>query len=61
MNPLTFLNSASVAVPLVCNIVLTTSMGVVRAAAKPPATPPAMQCVVGSYFFFGFIKVDNDS
>ena len=46
--PFTFLNSGSFAVPLVCSIVFTTSIGVVSAAAKPPATPPAAQCVKGS-------------
>ena len=29
----------------VCILVFTTSMGVVTAAAKPPATPPAVNCV----------------
>jgi hypothetical protein len=60
-NPLTFRNSGSVAVPLVCSIVLTTSIGVVRAAAKPPATAPAAQCVTGSYFLVGLIAVEIDS
>jgi len=60
-NPLTFRSSGSVAVPLVCSIVLTTSIGVVRAAAKPPATAPAEQCVTGSYFLVGLIAVEIDS
>jgi hypothetical protein len=59
--PLTFRNSESVAVPLVCNIVFTTSIGVVRAAANPPATAPAEQCVIGSYFLVGLIAVEIDS
>ena len=41
--------SMSVDEPLVCNSVFTTSKGVVAAAAKPPAKPPAVQCVSGSY------------
>jgi hypothetical protein len=42
-------------------MVLMTSIGVVRAAANPPATAPATQCVKGSYIFRGFIVVDMDS
>jgi len=61
MNPFTDRSSGSAAVPRVCNIVLITSMGVVKAAAKPPATAPAVQCVKGSYFLLGFIAVDMDS
>lgn len=38
-----------------------TSIGVVRAAANPPAMAPARQCVKGSYFLTGFIVVDMDS
>ena len=48
MKLLTFLTWGSVEVPRVWSIVLMTSMGVVRPAANPPATPPAMQCVNGS-------------
>jgi hypothetical protein len=48
-NPRTFRNSLSVAVPLVCSNVFITSSGVVMPAAIPPATPPAKQCVYGSY------------
>lgn len=61
VNPFTDLSSGSEAVPRVCSIVLITSIGVVRAAAKPPATAPAMQCVNGSYVLLGFIVVDIDS
>jgi len=42
-------------------MVLMTSIGVVNAAANPPAIAPATQCVHGSYLFVGFITVDNDS
>lgn len=58
---LMFCTAGSLDVPLVCKIVLMTSMGVVRPAAKPPATAPAKQCVTGSYFFVGFKVVDSDS
>src|SRR4051794_25990071 len=61
INPLTVLSSRSWALPRVCNMVLMTSIGVVRAAAKPPATAPAKQCVTGSYFLVGFINVEMDS
>lgn len=46
--PLAFRISASDDVPRVCNNVFTTSNGVVAAAAKPPARPPAVQCTSGS-------------
>lgn len=42
-------------------MVFITSIGVVRAAAKPPATAPARQCVRGSYSLRGFIVVEIDS
>ncbi len=45
---LTDLNSGSEADPRVWSIVLMTSMGVVKAAANPPAIAPAVQCVKGS-------------
>lgn len=61
INPLTCRSSGSEAVPLVCSIVLTTSIGVVSAAANPPATAPAEQCVTGSYTFLGFMNVEIDS
>jgi len=48
INPLHLLISASVELPLVCSSVFITSRGVVAAAAKPPASPPAVQCVSGS-------------
>lgn len=48
-NPLAPRISASVELPLVWSKVLTTSKGVVAAAAIPPARPPAVQCVIGSY------------
>jgi hypothetical protein len=53
--------SGSDAVPRVCSNVLMTSSGVVTPAAKPPARPPAMQCVVGSYPPEGFINLERDS
>lgn len=54
--PLTPRMSASPDVPLVCNIVLATSKGVVTAAATAPATAPEVICVVGEYSPDGFIK-----
>lgn len=30
-------------------------------AATAPASPPAMQCVKGSYSFFGFMTFEIDS
>ena len=48
-------------VPLVCSRVFITSSGVVIPAAKPPASPPATQCVTGSYVLGGFITFDIDS
>ncbi len=59
--PRTLRSSASAAVPLVCSKVLITSRGVVIPAANPPATPPAMQCVTGSYCPEGFMNLDIDS
>ncbi len=59
--PFAFRISGSVIDPRVCSSVLITSNGVVIAAAKPPASPPATQCVIGSYFFEGFIIRDRDS
>lgn len=53
--------SASSAVPLVWRTVFITSNGVVTAAATAPATPPAIQCVNGSYFLDGFMILDVDS
>lgn len=47
--------------PRVCSNVLITSSGVVMPAANAPARPPATQWVIGSYSFWGFITLDNDS
>lgn len=58
---LTVRASASVAVPRVCSMVLMTSIGVVKPAAKPPPTAPATQWVKGSYFLDGFMVVEMDS
>ena len=47
-SPRACLISRSELAPLVCNNVLITSSGVVAAAANPPASPPAVQCIKGS-------------
>ena len=53
--------SLSSARPRVWRRVLITSRGVVIPAATAPARPPAIQCVNGSYSFFGFMIFDIDS
>ena len=59
--PLACLISRSLEVPRVCRSVLTTSSGVVIAAATAPAKPPAVMWVATSYFFPGLRTLEMDS
>jgi len=61
IRPLAFRISTSAPFPRVCKSVLITSKGVVAAAASPPASPPAVQCVTGSYPSRRLMSLDSDS